>query len=200
MLENLKRAIVAGAAGLAVALSLMAPAAEAGVVTRNGQGFANANNTSTNPVAPDTLYGAGHQKMIVSTISVGATDSATSIYNVGYLPTNAIIDPSSIAYSTAITGLTSISCGVAANTQPANQQTGTWAASPALFVSAQDWHLAASNSLVQNITTANYHKRLWELLGLSLDPGGQAIVQCTNNSGASGAGTLQFFLKYNDTK
>ena len=183
----------------AVALSLVATAAIAGVVTRNGQGYANANSTTTNPVAVSQQFAAPHEHAIISTISVGAADSATSVYNIGWIPTNAVIDPSSLVYSSnSLTGLTSVSCGFGANPQVANPQ-GTWAAAPTALVNAEDWHTGASFSLTADLSEANYGKQVWQLLsGLTLDPGGLVAVYCVNNSGDSASGTLQFFLKYFD--
>lgn len=163
-----------------------------GVVTTYGQGYRN----SVAAQAPLAVFAQGHLKTIVSTIAVGAADSATSKYYIGKIPSSAIIDPSSLAYGGGVTGLTSVSVGFDASAAPAGFV--TWAASPALLVSAQDWHLAASFSLMQNVSVANYGKRAWELLGLSADPGGTIDVFATNVSGAGGAGTLQFVLKYID--
>jgi hypothetical protein len=185
---------------LLLAALLVAPA-QAAVVTRNGQGYVNANNTATNPVSVSEMFGAAHQKVITSSIAVGSTDSATSLYYVGNIPTNAIIDPASLVYSSGITGLTSMSCGFGANPEPANPL-GTWTAVPAALVSAQDWHSSGSYSLVQAISTSNYAEQVWQFLGstITLDPGGVVPVYCTVNTGPSGSGTLVFMLKYYDTK
>lgn len=191
-MRSLKTKLLAAVAIAALAIGV----AHAGVVTRNGQGYANPNSTATNPVAISEIFGAAHQKVITSSIPVASTDSATSIYNVGYIPTNAVIDPSSVVYGTGITGLTSMSCGFGANPQPAQPVIGTWAAQPAALVSAQDWHTAGSFSLVQAISSANYAQQVYQLLGLSLDPGGVVSVFCTVNNGPSASGTLTFMLKY----
>lgn len=195
----MKKLLLRGTAiALAISLSaLSVPRARAGVVTTNGTGYTNANSTASNPIAVGVITAAGRVKQIASTVAVGSSDSATSLYNVGKIPLSAIIDPSSLVYGTGIAGLTSMSCGFGANPQPASIQIPTWSASPSLLVSAQDWHTAASFSLVSNVSTANYGKKVWQLLSLSADPGGVVDVNCTVNNGPSATGTLQFFLKYN---
>lgn len=165
-----------------------------GVVTTYGQGYRN----PVANVAPLAVFAEGHLHTIVSTIAVGAADSATSKYYIGRIPSSAVLDPASLAYGGGVVGLTSVSVGFDASPLPAGLI--AWAASPALLVSAQDWHLAASFSLVQNVAVGNYGKRAWELLGLAQDPGGFIDVFATNVSGAGGAGTLQFFLKYLDDR
>ncbi|HZU87928.1 MAG TPA: hypothetical protein VE993_01600 [Stellaceae bacterium] len=194
-MRNLK--VLLGA--LALATALFGSAAVAAVVNTYGQGEVNPKNTATNPVAVDEIFAAAHAKAILSTIAVNSTDSANSIYHVGFIPTNAVIDPSSLVYGSGITGLTSMSCGFGANPQVANPL-GTWAAAPAALVSAQDWHTAASFSLVQAVSVTNYEQQVFQLLGLTLDPGGVVEVYCTVNTGPSAAGTLQFVLKYFDRK
>ena len=192
-MRTLRSLILAG-----VAVAMLASSAVAGVVTRNGQGYANPNATATNPLAISGQFGSPHSHAIISTISVGSSDSATSIYNVGWIPTQAVIDPASLVYSSNnITGLTSMSCGFGANPQVANPL-GSWAALPTALVNAEDWHSGTSFSLVADLSEANYGKQVWQLLGLSLDPGGVVAVYCTVNNGPSATGTLQFFLKYFD--
>lgn len=168
------------------------------IVTRTGQGYAN----PTTSQAPLAVFARAHLKAIVSTIAVANGDSATSVYKIGKVPTSAIIDPASLVYASGIAGLTSMSFGVDASSsqqQPANP-IGSWAASPALFVNAQDWHTAASFSLYGNVSVANYGKRIWELLGLSFDPGGEVDLIATVNQAAGAAGQLQFVVKYLDEK
>jgi len=193
-----KRSILKSLTAALLASALALPA-QAGVVTRNGQGYANPNSTTTNPVAVSAQFASPHAHAIISTISVGSSDSATSIYNIGWIPTNAVIDPSSLVYSSNnITGMTSMSCGFGANPQVANPL-GTWAAAPTALVNAEDWHSGASFSLTADLSEANYGKQVWQLLsGLTLDPGGVVAVYCTVNNNVSASGTLQFFLKYYD--
>jgi hypothetical protein len=194
-MRNLKSKLVAS---VALGALLAATAAYAGVVTRNGQGYANPSATSTNPVAVSGTFASPHAHAILSTIAVGAADSAASVYNIGNIPTNAVIDPASTVYSSSgCTGLTSVSVGFGANPQVANPL-GTWAAQPTALVSAEDWHTGTSFSLVQDLSEANYLKQVWQLLGstITLDPGGVVPVYATNNSGDSAACTLQFVLKY----
>jgi hypothetical protein len=191
-MRNLKVKLLAAAAIAA----LLASAAYAGVVTRNGQGYANPNATATNPVAVSADFASPHVHTIVSTIGVGSTDSINSIYNIGTIPTDAVIDPASLVYSSNnITGLTSMSCGFGGNPQPA-QPLETWSAQPTDLVDAADWHSGTSFSLVSNVTEADYAEQVYQLLGLSLDPGGVVSVYCTVGAAPSATGTLQFFLKY----
>jgi hypothetical protein len=167
------------------------------VVTTYGDGYRAAASPTGSQAFPGVpaVKAEAHQKCIVSSVPVANGDSATSIYYVGRIPSDAILDPSSLVYATGIAGLTSMSVGLGASPAPASPL-GGWAASPALFVNAQDWHTAASFSLTGNVSTANANKRMWELLGLTQDPGGFIDVIATVNQAAGAAGTLQFFLKY----
>lgn len=180
----------------AIAFALLAVPALAGVVNTYGQGEVNPKNTATNPVAPAEIFASPHEKAIVSTITVNSTDSATSTYHLGYIPTAAVIDPASLVYSSGISGLTSMSCGFGANPQPVSFQIGTWSAQPAVLVSAASWASSGSYSLVSAVSVADYTEQVYQLLGLSLDPGGVVEVNCTVNTGPSAGGTLQFVLKY----
>lgn len=194
--------LLAAAVAIALAIVIAAAPASAAVVTRNGQGYQNPASTQTNPVAINGDFGSPHKHAVISTIPVANGDSATSIYNVGYVPTNAVLDPTaSFVYATGIAGLTSVSCGFGAIPQPASIQLGGWAAQPAALVSAQDWHTAASFSLMQAVSVANYGLQVWQLIGLTAtnitqDPGGVVPIFCTVNNATSAAGTLQFFLQY----
>jgi hypothetical protein len=190
--RNLKMALLAGSA------LCLASAALAAVVTRNGQGYANPNNTATYPVQVSSTFASPHAHAIISTISVAATDTALSIYNIGNIPTRAVIDPASLVYSSnSCTGMTSVSFGFGANPAVANPQ-GTWPAAPTALVNAEDWHTGASFSLTQDLSEANFGKQVWQLLGstITLDPGGVVPVFATLNNTVSTTCTLQFVLKY----
>jgi hypothetical protein len=165
-----------------------------GVVTTNGQGFANPVATQ----AVKAIFASAHQKAIISTIPVNNGDSVGSQYNIGNVPTSAVLDPASLAYASGIAGLTNVSVGFGASPLPANRD--TWVAQPAALVNAQDWHTAASFSLVQAVSEANYGKQVWQLLGLTEDPGGNVPVFATVGNATTAAGTLQFILKYFDDK
>ena len=120
-MRNLKSKLLIAVA----AAALFAAPALAGVVNTFGQGDVNPKSTATNPVAVEEVFASGHVKQIISTIAVNSTDSATSIYHIGFVPTNAVLDPSSLVYGSGITGLTSMSCGFGANPQPAKDRKST---------------------------------------------------------------------------
>lgn len=164
------------------------------LVTRNGQGYAN----PTASQAVKGVFASAHLKAILSTIQVANGDNINSIYNIGFIPTNAVIDPASLVYASGIAGLTSMSVGFAASPLPATRD--TWAALPNALVNAQDWHTAASFSLAQALAVANYGQQVWQLLGLTEDPGGVVGVFATVLAAPGAAGQLQFVLKYLDDK
>lgn len=121
-------------------------------------------------------------------IAIGAADSINSVYWLARIPSSARIKPQSTFYVGAIAGLTSLSIGV-------DNLKGTKVANA--LVSAVDVHSGGAFSLVSAIAAANYAKELWQLLGLSSDPGGALDIYASVLAAPGAAGTLNGDIYWN---
>lgn len=159
------------------------------VVTKYGTGARDPSSLK----AIEGVYAAAEGRHIVSQIAVANGDSANSVLYVGELPSSAIVDPDSTIDFTAITGLTSLDLGVY---QPIGK--GGAVVSAACYMSAKDVSSAGNTSLKAAglPTTANGHKRVWEIAGLSADPGGNLALGFKMNAAATAAGTINTRIRY----
>jgi hypothetical protein len=66
------------------------------------------------------------------------------------------------------------------------------------IVDGDDVSTAGSQTLIGHttLTAANSQKRVWELAGLSANPGGNLAIVATQKAGTAAAAKLQFFLTY----
>lgn len=150
------------------------------VVMKYGTGYKDpASRLSVNAV-----YAQADTRTINSKVDVANGDSADSQYFIGQVPSNAIIDPRSAFYYTAITGLSNVDVGFR-NDPDALVDGDT-------FVSAGAQTLAGHGTL----TVANMNKRAWELAGYSSDPGGVLDVILTIHNNATAAGSVVFALDF----
>lgn len=120
-----------------------------------------------------------------SVVGIEAGDNAGSTFPLITLPSSArLLSLSSLAH-TAITGLTSLHIGLT---------DGTTTVAAAL-ASALNVAGAGTKAVNAAVATANLDRRLWQLLGLSADPGRQLEIFVTMNTDATAAGTLvaQFY-------
>src|SRR5712691_1791902 len=131
------------------------------VVTRYGSGYKDPASLK----AIDAVFAQATLRCISSHIDVANGDSATSIYNIGKVPSNAIIDPSSTMYYSAITGLTSLDVGFGQNGAVVNAKGNA-------LVSAQTVAAAGNTSLVAAVAAGSLVKQAWQLAGYTADPGG----------------------------
>lgn len=142
-------------------------------------------------------------------ISVTSGDSATSIYRLGRVPSNAIILPQSNLYVTALAGLTDVSVGL-------DNLFGTTDAK--CLVSDVDMHTGGAYGLTSNVPNLTFAKtgipnpagsssgtavgyigyqaRAWALLGLTADPGSQLDVIATLGAAPSASGFMVGHLLY----
>ena len=125
-------------------------------------------------------------------IAVNNGDSIGSIYKLGRLPSKAIVLPLSTLYVAAggIAGLTNVNVGLNylySSTKVANA-----------LASAANFSAAGTYPLTSNILAANYGQRVWQLLGLPNDPGGDVDIEATLASAATGAGQFTGWLFYTD--
>jgi hypothetical protein len=150
------------------------------VVTKYGTGYPD----PTSKVEVDADFAEAHVKSIVSQIGITNGDSINSKYYVGRVPSNAIIDPSSVYTNAAITGVTSFDLGFVG-------AVNALVAAVSLAVAST----APVNATVA-VTAANQVKRAWQLAGLTSDPGGFLDIFATINAAATATGVVNFFLKF----
>ncbi len=153
----------------------------------NGNGF---KNPLAFPAAVRALYAAAQNKTMVSQWTFTNGDAIGSVYHLGWVPSNAIIDPRSVAIVQPITGLTSVSVGISG---PGGQAVNPGVAN--CLVNAQDWHAGGSFSLAQNVAPANVQQQAWQLAGLASDPGGVLEIYATIGAAPTATGVATTFLE-----
>ncbi|WP_407155178.1 hypothetical protein [Bradyrhizobium sp. STM 3557] len=139
------------------------------VVTGYGTGYKDP--AALNPVS--AVFAEGTEKSINSQISIANGDSATSVYYVGKVPSNALISPRSNVFVPATAGLTDYSLG--------------FTGAPKALMSSVDVHLGGTFSAVSAVAVTNYIQRAWQLAGLASDPGGMLDVFVTLGAAAGAA-------------
>lgn len=121
---------------------------------------------------------AHHDKMVIT-----AADSVGSKYYLGKLPSNCRLLPDSKVYFDAIGASATLDIGDADTVD---------ALSTDLDISS-----AGSAGALDNIAIEEYGQYLWEMLGLSADPGGQIdIIGTLAGAAATNTGDLVVDLRY----
>ena len=152
------------------------------------------NADATPPVLTNSYIGKGALYEAVGTVETAAADDAASVYRLVRVPSNARV--SSILLATdAITGATTSDVGVY---QTADN--GGAVVDADLFATDVDISTAATvfTELLLEATATDIskvEKRLWELLGLSVDPMRDYDIAVTVND-VTAAGTISMKLKY----
>lgn len=160
------------------------------VVTKYGAG---ARDPGGNLRQIDGIYAAAERRTIVSQISITNGDSISSVFYIGEVPSNAIIDPDSCYDHQAITGVTDIDVGFF---QPIGK--GGAVIDLDVLVDGDDIAAAGTQTLKGHgtLTTANGHKRAWEIAGLTSDPGGNLAIAATLKAAATASGVVNFRIGY----
>lgn len=142
------------------------------------------------PVAPTPIG----TMTLCSTVEVTAAASAGSVYTMMRLPTNARIAGTSIISidDLASTGAPTLDIGLA-------PVSGNLTADPDAINDGIDAATAGESRLVKD--RANYGKRLWELAGLSSDPGGHFdltvnLVDAAANTGGTVTVEVTYTVHY----
>ncbi len=134
----------------------------------------------------------GRIRYWADTVEVGAADSAASTYLLARLPSNAVITPlSNLHYDDlASSGSPTADVGVF------NQEGKTAITDDDnLLADGVDVTAAGSTGLNQDI--ANFGKQLWELLGLTKDPGVDLDIKVTlKDAAVDVGGTVSIELYY----
>lgn len=135
------------------------------------------------------VFAEGADRTInTNAIAIANGDNATSRIYLGKIRSDAIPDLRSQLYHDAITGLTSASIGVEYNgaTISAN-----------VFANALNLAAAAgAKNVFAAITTANIGKRVFELLGLTVDPAREYDIVLTMDTDATAAGNISAQIAY----
>lgn len=144
--------------------------------------------------AIEGIFAAAESRHVVSQLAITNGDSATSIFRIGEIPADAIINPNSVMWFAALTGVTDFDVGL-------RYPNGGAAILADCIVNGHDIHTAGSTTLAAATgsgvaTAANQCKRAWELAGLSSNPGGNLELYATLNQAATASGVVNFFLAY----
>ena len=152
--------------------------------------LANVYATPTGQANADYLDGADVLRK-TGTITVGATDSATSVYPVCQVSSGDFL--MDIAYiNTALGTSAAASLGL-------YQPNTSTAVSIALFATTLSMVAATTvptSVRYTNLTATSANKRVWELLGLSKDPGIFYDLAWTLTTAGTGGGTIATLVSY----
>lgn len=141
-------------------------------------------------VAISAIKRGAEIRCIVSTVTHAVGDSTNSTWRIGSVPSDAILDPDS-KYIYGATGISDLDIGFA-------YPNGGAVIDADNLVDGDDVSSAGSQTLFGHgtLTAANSQKRVWELAGLSSDPGGELDLIATQKAGTAAAATISYFIKY----
>ncbi|GHF33298.1 hypothetical protein [Seohaeicola zhoushanensis] len=129
-------------------------------------------------VPADAKRARGRQVTLTGTLANAAADSNTSKYHLGDLPSRCI--PKELFFDVENWGFAQVVIGTETDTD-------------ALLDVAKS---AATTQTITTRGTANHAKELWDMLGLSADPGGMISLWVHAEADAAGAGSMPFELTY----
>lgn len=120
-------------------------------------------------------------------IAIANGDSTNSKIYLGRLPTSAIVLPQSILYHGAVTGVTDFDIGL--------EKDGVLVD---IDVLADGLTLASAGNkqVTAALATGQIGRRLWEVAGLSNDPGGEYDIIGTLKADASAGASIEAFIYY----
>lgn len=130
-------------------------------------------------VPPDPVQARGRLIVATGTVTNEATDSNTSMYHLVDLPSDCILQPGTF-FDVENDGFAQIVIGTKTDTDALVDQT------------------KATENIITPIANgdANHGKRLWEVLGLAADPGGNISLWKHAEANATGAGSMLFAIHY----
>lgn len=144
--------------------------------------------------AIEAINAAAEIRKIKSLIQVANGDSIASKYMIGEVPADAILDQGSSIYFSAITGASDCDVGVAYPNGGA-MIVADCIVNGHTFASAGSTTLAAATGSGV-ATPTNAAKRVWELAGLTSNPGGNLALWVTLNAAATAAGQILSDISY----
>jgi hypothetical protein len=164
--------------------ALLSTAALFAVVTGYGRSYKDPNSIAL----PEAVATEGRARHINSgPVAVANGDSINSKHYLGKISSSAIMDPASLIYHTAITGLNTYHIGLELNGAVVNVN---------VLASALDLTVAGTKGVMAAVATANIGKRMWEIAGAAVDPGVEYDIVGQMNAGATAAGTIAAVIKY----
>ena len=128
---------------------------------------------------PDEHFLRGVRKTATLTVANAATDSAGSHYKLARVPSHALMDEAT-AFQVQNWGFATVQIGTSAD--------------PVALL-----NVAKSAANVQSpfaFGDARHGKRLWEILGLAADPGGEITIVATGPANADAAGTMKGLIAW----
>lgn len=133
-------------------------------------------DTST---VPDPLQARGRAIYATGTVANTAADSTGSTYHLADIPFDAMLLPGTF-FDVENWGFAQVAIGTLSDTTALVNQT------------------KATENIVTPIAQgdANHGKRVWEVLGLSANPGGNAAIYAHAAANATAAGTMLFQIAY----
>lgn len=160
------------------------------VVTRSGVYVVTPlNNTApTGQKRARAAQAGGEVGSLIETVPVTNGDSSTSTLRFGYVPSNAVILPSSRIDNDAVTGVSDFDLGVYKDGVVVDADCLVDGASI-----ASAGILAVPGAVVSN---ANKPKMLWQLAGLTADPQTLLEIRGTLNANATASGNVTLTLIY----
>lgn len=161
------------------------------VVSVNGNGFTGTLQGSVAIQQPRAEFAQATLKTLNSQVSLANGDSIASVYHLGWIPSDVMIDMDSNMQVQANAGLTTVSVGISGS---GGQATAAGVAN--CLVTALNVAAGGKFSMTGNITAANVQQRAWQLAGLAADPGGYLEVYLTINAASSAATVITSGLRY----
>lgn len=157
------------------------------VVTKYGTGYKDPSSLT----AVNALFAEASVKVIVSQIAITNGDSINSLFYIGSVPSSAIIDPGAVYDYEAVAGVTDFDVGF-------YRPLGGAVIDADALVDVDDISSAGTQTFKGHgtITTANGHKRAWELAGLSADPGGMLDIVATLKAASTATKVVNFRIPY----
>ena len=122
------------------------------------------------PVHAEGAFEAGRVRYMVDTVEASANAAVGSKYYLGKIPSNAVVIP---AMSKA--SWDDLHAGAGSPTVSIGAKTSSGSGSDTALMAATSVTTAGTGTL-GSTDIANYGKRVWELAGLSSDPGGKMDV------------------------
>jgi hypothetical protein len=142
----------------------------------------------------DAIFRAAERRCINSLVAITNGDSIASKYYIGSLPSNAIIDAGATIDCQAITSASDCDVGVAYPNGGAMIVADCIVNGQTLASATSVTFRAATGGALA--TVANQQKRVWELAGLTADPGGELDLILTINAAATATGNVNFRVPY----
>ena len=158
-----------------------------------------ATNRDASPkVLSDSAYVKADMKGFIGAVTAGAADSIASKYIMGSIPSNAIVH--SVGLNCGAITSAAADIGLYKKTDDAGVAGAVVDAD--FFIAATSIATAiTTNKEVANgnvITLINSEKKVWELLGLSVDPNLVYDVVCTLTAAATASAAVQLKVQYGE--